>query len=202
MEHDFYGAGSSKLYIIDSQAFSFEAAGGLQPLRYSSSAVSIRKNLWRLDHLSASKVLASKTSKRKELLITQAVWKFWLRKTAPRSSLTMLTMARQPKQSAVCGKRNTKRAKVSLLLGATGSGWKPPQRLRPPLNQHHKLTVILTADDPNYENHSSHCGIASLHLLSGGKNSRPRKMHQRSSPVDRPRGCRHSNGKEQMLTKS
>ena len=152
MEHDFYGAGSSNT-IIDSQAFSFEVAGklagrydiqlighfnqenavaaGLACLRLGASLEDIKKG-----------IAATRVPGRMEVLTQKNGAKVFVDYAHNGVSLSNLLSVVEEHQ----------KGKIILLLGATGNkGESRRKDFGLLLNQHPELTVILTADDPNYE---------------------------------------------------
>lgn len=152
MEHDFYGADSSNT-IIDSQAFSFEAAGklaghydiqligsfnqenavaaGLACLRLGASLEDIKKG-----------IAATRVPGRMEVLTQKNGAKVFVDYAHNGVSLSNLLSVVQEHQ----------KGKIILLLGATGNkGESRRKDFGLLLNQHPELTLILTADDPNYE---------------------------------------------------
>ena len=152
MEHDFYGAGSSNT-IIDSQAFSFEATGklaghyniqlighfnqenavaaGLACQRLGASLEDIKKG-----------IAATRVPGRMEVLTQKNGAKVFVDYAHNGVSLSNLLSVVEEHQ----------KGKIILLLGATGNkGESRRKDFGLLLNQHPELTVILTADDPNYE---------------------------------------------------
>ena len=152
MEHDFYGAGSSNT-ITDSQAFSFEAAGklaghydiqlighfnqenavaaGLACLRLGASLEDIKKG-----------IATTRVPGRMEVLTQKNGAKIFVDYAHNGVSLSNLLSVVEEHQ----------KGKIILLLGATGNkGESRRKDFGLLLNQHPELTVILTADDPNYE---------------------------------------------------
>lgn len=152
MEHDFYGADSSNT-ITDSQAFSFEATGklaghydiqligrfnqenavaaALACLRLGASLEDIKKG-----------IAATRVPGRMEVLTQKNGAKVFVDYAHNGVSLSNLLSVVQEHQ----------KGKIILLLGATGNkGESRRKDFGLLLNQHPELTVILTADDPNYE---------------------------------------------------
>ena len=152
LEHDFYGADSSNT-IKDSQAFSFEATGklagnydiqligrfnqenavaaGLACLRLGASLEDIKKG-----------IAATRVPGRMEVLTQKNGAKVFVDYAHNGVSLSNLLSVVEEHQ----------KGKIILLLGATGNkGESRRKDLGLLLNQHPELTVILTADDPNYE---------------------------------------------------
>ena len=152
MEHDFYGADSSNT-ITDSQAFSFEATGklaghydiqligrfnqenavaaGLACLRLGASLEDIKKG-----------IAATRVPGRMEVLTQKNGAKVFVDYAHNGVSLSNLLSVVEEHQ----------KGKIILLLGATGNkGESRRKDFGLLLNQHPELTVILTADDPNYE---------------------------------------------------
>ena len=152
LEHDFYGADSSNT-IKDSQAFSFEATGklagnydiqligrfnqenavaaGLACLRLGASLEDIKKG-----------IAATRVPGRMEVLTQKNGAKVFVDYAHNGVSLRNLLSVVEEHQ----------KGKIILLLGATGNkGESRRKDFGLLLNQHPELTVILTADDPNYE---------------------------------------------------
>lgn len=152
LEHDFYGADSSNT-IKDSQAFSFEATGklagnydiqligrfnqenavaaGLACLRLGASLEDIKKG-----------IAATRVPGRMEVLTQKNGAKVFVDYAHNGVSLSNLLSVVEEHQ----------KGKIILLLGATGNkGESRRKDFGLLLNQHPELTVILTADDPNYE---------------------------------------------------
>ena len=153
MEHDFYGQKSSNT-ILNSQAFSFEVSGklagkydiqligrfnqenalaaGLACLRLGASLTDIQKG-----------IAATRVPGRMEVLTQKNGAKIFVDYAHNGVSLSNLLSVVQEHQ----------KGKIILLLGATGNkGESRRKDFGLLLNQHPELTVILTADDPNYEN--------------------------------------------------
>lgn len=152
MEHDFYGADSSNT-IIDSQAFSFEAAGklagrydiqligrfnqenavaaGLACLRLGASLEDITKG-----------IAATRVPGRMEVLTQKNGAKVFVDYAHNGDSVKKLLQVVQAYQSG----------KVILILGATGNkGQSRRKDFGLLLNQHPEIELILTADDPSFE---------------------------------------------------
>ena len=152
MEHDFYGQYSDN-QIHHSQAFSFETSGKLAEkfdiqligrfnqenalaaslacLRLGASIADIKKG-----------IASTRVPGRMEVLTQQNGAKVFVDYAHNGVSLANLLSVVQEHQ----------KGKIILVLGATGNkGESRRKDFGLLINQHPELTVILTADDPNYE---------------------------------------------------